>query len=142
MSRQREPIDLLIVSLGTNDLKYTNAAGSARGLKSLLRVAVNSAIMENSNRSVFKGPTKILVISPIHLGAEFDRKFPDSTFYGKYDESLRFAEVYKPICDLFQAEFLDASLYAHASDKDCLHMDAVSHRNLATAIYERVKQML
>ncbi len=140
--QENKPIDLLIISLGGNDLKYTNAAGSAKGLRYLLRVATNSAIMENSNRSVFKGPTKILVISPTHFGAELDSKFPNSPLYGKYNESLRFAEVYKPICDQFQAEFLDASLYAHASDKDCLHMDPVSHRNLAVAVFEKVKQML
>lgn len=140
--QENKPIDLLIVSLGTNDLKYTNAAGSAKGLRTLLRVATHSEIMENSNCSVFKGATKILVVSPISLGAELDSKFPDSLVYGKYHESLRFAEVYKPICDQFQAEFLDAAQYAHASEKDCLHMDAVSHRNLAAAICEKVKQML
>ena len=83
---ESKPIDLLIISLGTNDLKFAGAVGSAKGLDSLLRTAVNSLIMDSSNRSVFRGETKILVVSPIHLGEALDGNI-DSSFCGKYQDS-------------------------------------------------------
>ena len=57
---ESQPIDLLIISLGGNDLKYTTAAGSAKGLNALLRTALNSGIMSKNNQSVFKGEPKFL----------------------------------------------------------------------------------
>ena len=37
------PIDLIVISLGTNDLKYTGAVGSYKGLDELLRLLENTA---------------------------------------------------------------------------------------------------
>lgn len=76
------------------------------------------------------------MISPIAIGADHDRKYPRSLFYGKYEESLRFAKVYQPICRSFGVEFLDAAQYARASETDCLHMDAENHRLLAESDFE------
>ena len=123
-------------------MKYTTAAGSAKGLNAVLRFSVNSGILEKNDKSVFKAAPRILVISPISLGENLDARSPDSLFCGKYRDSLRFAELYKPVCDQFQVEFLDASFYACASDSDWIHMDAVSHRNLAVSVFENVKQIL
>ena len=138
---ENAPVDLLIVSLGGNDLKYTTAAPSAKGLRALLREVVHSAVLDSKNRSLFRKETKILVVSPIPLGAGFDERFPDSLFYGKREESLRFAEFYRPVCKLFDADFLDAAQYAKASEIDLLHMDKDSHKHLAEAIYKKVMAM-
>ena len=138
---ESKPIDLLIISLGTNDLKFAGAVGSAKGLDSLLRTARNSAILDSSNRPVFKGEEKILVVSPIYLGEALDGNI-NSSFYGKYQDSLRLAELYHPICEKHHVQFLDASLYAEPSLTDHIHMDAENHAKLAAAIYGKVKEML
>lgn len=139
---ENKPIDLLIISLGTNDLKYTTAAGSAKGLNTLLRTVLHTGVWDNKNQTVFKGEPKILVISPIPLGENLDKKSPNTMFFGKYRESLRLAELYKPVCERYNVDILDAAQYAKPSDEDCLHMDAVGHHNLAIAIAEKVKQIL
>jgi len=138
---ESKPIDLLIISLGTNDLKFAGAVGSAKGLDSLLRAAKNSSILDSSNCSVFKGEEKILVVSPIYLGEELDSNI-NSSFYGKYQDSLRLAELYRPICEKHHVQMLDASRYAEASQADHIHMGAESHAKLAEAIFGKVKEML
>ena len=140
-----KPIDLLIISLGTNDLKVTNVVESQKGLKVLLNKAVNAAAhmdVLTPGDQVFSGETKILVISPIHLGVAIDTDFPDSAFCGKYRDSLRFAELYKPVCDLFGVEFMDAAEVAGPSSVDCVHMEPESHKALADAVAIKVKEMM
>lgn len=90
-----------------------------------------------NNNSVFRDKERILLISPIPLGADLDERFPNSVLYGKYELSLRFAEIYQPICKAFDVEFLDAAQYAEPSKADCIHMDADSHEKLANAIYKK-----
>ena len=139
---ESSPLDLLIISLGTNDLKYTNPASLKRAMQQLLRTAKHSGLWNNTNASVFRGEEKILLISPIPLGADLDERFPDSILYGRHALSLRFAEIYRPICDEYGVEFLDAAQYAGPSEADCIHMDAEGHRKLADAIYEKVLEIL
>lgn len=136
------PLDLLIISLGTNDLKFADHVTLGRAMRQLLRTAKHSGLWNVFNNSVFRGKENILVISPIPLGADLDERFPNSVLYGKYALSLRFAEIYRPICDEYGVEFLDAAQCAAPSEADCIHMDADSHRALAEAIYEKVLEIL
>lgn len=136
-----KPIDLVIVSLGTNDLKYTNAAGSARGLSALLDTLLHADTHMPGSSPVFHDGPKVLVISPIALGQTLDKSFPDSEIYGKYQESLRFAQVFQPVCDKFGVEMLNAAAFASASEADCVHMAEESHASLACAIYEKIIRM-
>ena len=139
---ESSPLDLLIVSLGTNDLKYADAPSLGRAMRQLLRSAKHSGLWNVNNNSVFRDKERILLISPIPLGADLDERFPNSVLYGKYELSLRFAEIYQPICKAFDVEFLDASQYAEPSKADCIHMDADSHEKLANAIYQKVLDIL
>ena len=139
---ESSPLDLLIVSLGTNDLKYADAPSLGRAMRQLLRSAKHSGLWNVNNNSVFRDKERILLISPIPLGADLDERFPDSVLYGKYELSLRFAEIYQPICKAYDVEFLDAAQYAEPSKADCIHMDADSHAKLADAIYQKVLEIL
>ena len=141
---ESSPLDLLILCLGTNDLKYEDtAAALGRGIRMLLRTAKHSGWLNTFDTSVFRGgKERILLISPIHVGKALDEKFPDSILKGKHELSLRFAEVYEPIAKSCGVEFLDAAQYAEPSEADCLHMDAENHRKLADAVYRKVLEML
>lgn len=136
-----KPVDLLIISLGTNDLKFTNAHGSAKGLDALLS-AVLSANYVHSDTSAFRNSPLILVISPPPLLPGIDTREPPSSLQGKYSESLLFKDYYYPVCQAYGAFFLDATLYATASEVDCVHMDAESHQNLSVAVSNTVLRVL
>ena len=139
---ESSPLDLLIISLGTNDLKYADYVSLGRAMRHLLRTAKHSGLWNNFNTSVFRGKENILVVSPISVGADLDERFPNSVLYGKHALSLRFAEIYRPICDEYGVEFLDAAQYAAPSEADCIHMDEDGHKKMAEAIYEKVLKML
>ena len=140
---ENSPLDLLILNLGTNDLKYEDGPSPiSRGVWQLMRTVRHAGLLNTFDTSVFRGgKERILLMAPIPLGKDLDRRFPDNIFLGKYPLSLRFAEIYEPIAKKFGAEFMDSAQYAQPSEADCIHMDAESHRRLAEAVCEKVKAM-
>ena len=140
---ENSPLDLLILCLGTNDLKYEdNASAISRGMYLLMRTVHHAGLLNTFDTSVFRGgKEKILLMSPVHIGKDLDERFPDSILHGKYELSTRFAEIYEPIAKKFGAEFMDAAQSAEPSEADCLHMDAENHRKLAEAVCAKVRAM-
>lgn len=129
----QKPLSLLVLALGTNDLKFTDAWGAARGAD----VLINLARMVQARREsspVFPEGLRVLLISPVRLHPGIDAQC-GSTLCGKYAESLRFAEN----C---QAEFLDAAAVAEPSERDCVHLSADAHRRLGLAVADRIRQIL
>ena len=137
-----KPVDLLIISLGTNDLKYGTVYRSAKGLDALLDVAVHANTYMPGSSPVYRDEPRIRVISPIALHEELDRKFPGHEMNGKLDDSRKFAAVYREVCQKWQVYFLDAAQTASASEIDCVHMDAVSHAALTEEVYHAVQKIM
>ena len=137
-----KPVDLLIISLGTNDLKYGTVYRSAKGLDALLDVAVHANTYMPGSSPVYRDEPRILVISPIALHEELDRKLPGHEMNGKLDDSRKFAAVYREVCQKWQVYFLDAAQTASASEIDCVHMDAVSHAALTEEVYHAVQKIM
>ena len=140
---ESSPLDLLILNLGTNDLKYEdNPAAISRGIWLLMRTVHHSGLWNTFDTSVFRGgKERVLLMAPIHIGKELDERFPDSILRGKHELSTRFAELYEPVAKKFGAEFMDSAQYAQPSEADCLHMDAENHRRLAEAVCAKVRAM-
>lgn len=135
--KTHNPIDILIISLGTNDTKTLFSATPkviAKGLERLVTAALRFPY------GMYAAP-RILVVSPIHVG---DR-VSESKFFS-FDEtsaekSKRLAPLFKNVADQYGCAFLDASLYAKPSDLDQLHMEKESHLALAEKIAEKVRAM-
>ncbi len=139
------PIDLIILSLGTNDLKYTGAIGAYKGIEELLHFMTAAEVVckyPTSGGMIFPNGLKVLVVSPIALHKDIATRRPESTVADKYEESIRFALYFQTVADQRGAYFLDASLYASPSEKDCIHMDPDSHSRLGCAIAEKVIEIL
>lgn len=136
------PLDLIVISLGTNDMKYTGAVGSSKGLDELLRIITNAnAFCPMTGDSVFPQGVKILVISPIHIHSRIAELRPESSIADKYAESVNFARYFRPVAEKYHAWFLDASQYAQPSVKDCVHMEEESHKSLGIAIANKIKEI-
>ena len=138
---EAKPIDLLIISLGTNDLKYGNAFRSSKGLDALLDVAKNANTYIPGSSPIYRDVPRILVISPIALNDALDQKFPVHELTGRIKDSQKFAPLYRTVCKKYDAYFLNAADHAQASPVDCVHMDADSHRTLANAIAETIQHI-
>ena len=127
-----EPVDLLIIMLGTNDCKTRYKASAsviAKGLDQVIRKA-----RQNASRHF-----DLLVISPIHLGvgvgdADFDSEFDAASVA----VSRNLANEYRKIALQNHAAFLNASDFAAPSVTDREHMDEKGHAALADAIYNKI----
>ena len=132
-----KPLDLFVVMLGTNDLKYTDADGSADGMERLIELVLTANERYRLSSPVFPAMTAaknpILLISPIRLRAHVGDRGDDIS------ESARLSGLYRRIAEKHRLHFLDASLYAEPSDVDGVHLAVEGHRSLGRAIAETIR---
>lgn len=137
----QKPLDLAVLMLGTNDLKYTNAVGAATGADELTRILLNANEIYRTSQPIFPKGAKVLLVAPPLIADEISKLRPDSTLAGGAEDSKRFKELYKGIAKARGAYFLDAALYTEPSLEDCVHITAESHTRLGLAIAEKIKEI-
>lgn len=134
------PLDLVILMLGTNDLKMRfnmNARTIAEGNMRLIRLIMQYAMnMEGA-------APKILLVSPPVVG-EWITKTPYIDVFGPDapEKSEKFAAEYARYARLMRCEYLDAAQYAVPSKTDALHLDQENHLKLAEAMAAKVREIL
>lgn len=138
---EAKPVDLLVISLGTNDLKYGDAFRSSRGLDALLDLAVHANICIPGSSPIYREEPRVLVISPIALHPLLEEKFPLHEMAGRVQTSREFAPLFQDVCHKYGAAFLNAAEVARASEADCVHMDQESHNALANSVKEKILQI-
>lgn len=135
----QSPLDLIIIMLGTNDLKVrfgltpgTIAFGFHRYMDAL-KITPMAGEMP-----------KVLLTSPILVDPSYkdDAQFHDMLGEYAVERSMQLADAYKAVADTNGWEFFNAAEYGKASPKDGVHMDAESHQRLGKAFAKKVKQML
>ena len=128
------PIDLVILMLGTNDLKNKferTPESIAKGIELLVEEIRLTA--KNNQTHV----SELLLISPILVDDSVEKakeKFLDA---GRKSKHL--AEHYRIIAEKNQIPFIDAAKHVSPSTQDGIHLEPVSHQILADKIYQRVK---
>lgn len=134
------PLELVIVMLGTNDTKRRfglNAATIARNLEEFVRLTRSYAIDEAG-----KAP-KILIVSPPLIGDWIDQTLMVDHFGADAPEKSRgFASAYHKYALLLKCDFLDAALYTTCSKVDAIHLTRDAQKALGRAMYEKVKTLL
>ena len=134
-----KPIDIVILMLGSNDLKITfhlTAQQIAEGAGILVDV-----IKEFTAEKQGFIP-KIILVSPPEIGTGIRT----SPFYGAFnekaiDESRRFPEFYKKIAEDKGCIFLNAAQYIYPSETDSLHLTPEGHRILAEELCEVIRSI-
>ncbi|AME09928.1 MULTISPECIES: GDSL-type esterase/lipase family protein [Gemella] len=135
------PVDLVIIMLGTNDLKKQfnpSAKHLARGMEEFIKYIRNPHLVEG-----YKIP-KILVVSPVYLRDEIVER---QSSFGEFDEnSLKqskfLPQTFKEISDKYEVDFLNAARVAEASPIDCIHLDEKKHEQLGRYIASKVSEIL
>lgn len=130
------PIDLVILMLGTNDLKLRHSLGAfdiARGAGVLGREVLRSE----------SGPDgaapELLLVAPPPLAKLSD--FADM-FAGGPEKSLGFAGQYAQVAGELGCHFMDAGEIVSTSDSDGVHWEPEGHRAFGLAVAERVRDVL
>ena len=137
------PIELVILSLGANDLKpefNRSAADICAGLSELIEIIQSS----NYGRGMQQAPRILILSQPIPL--------PISTNFIDKSESTIFADITKkakaliPLYANLAKEkgcfFLDVAREIDVSNIDGMHLDKESHKKLAQLITEKIKACL
>ena len=138
----QKPLDALVLSLGTNDLKTWDAARSAAGVGTLVAMAQSMDSLYPSSTPVFRDRKRILVISPILVGDWLSRIDPDSDLAGAAEASRAFPRHFATMCASLGVEMLDAQTIAAPSGEDAVHMTPEGHRALGLAVADWVRRAL
>lgn len=139
--RTHMPVDLVVIMLGTNDLKhcfYASADEVSRGIERLIQIVQNPW----SCWCTEKLP-EILIISPILVG-ETITEGPFCEMFGglrSREISLQLAPKIKQIAEQYHCHFLNAADYAAPSLEDAIHMDVEGHRQLAAAVRDKILEI-
>lgn len=135
----QSPLDLIIIMLGTNDLKCAyglNAKQIALHMESLCSVAEKNFLGAD-----FIAPSIMIVAPPIiHTDKLNDDLKP---FYSGSDlESAKLAASYQKIANKHDYYFYDASYLTLSSESDGLHFDSSTHIEFAAALSTEIKVIL
>jgi lysophospholipase L1-like esterase len=130
------PIDLVVLMLGTNDLKHRFGLGPAdiaAGAESLIELIGRAEAGPEG-----QAPQTLLVCPPplarlTVLADEFDGGTP---------KSERLAQYYEQVAVATGSAFLDAGTVIRSSDVDGIHLDAEEHVKLGLTIAARVRELL
>ena len=132
------PLDLIIIMLGTNDLKNYicgNVAAITRGVGRLVEIIKNHKYHED-----FTVP-QILIVSPPHAVKTNDPVFHE-IFAGAVEKSARFQSKFSALAQTSGCYFFDAAKNTVASPVDGVHLDAKNTRSIGINIAPTVAKIL
>lgn len=132
-------VDLLILMLGTNDVKdrfYADAEQVGQGMEMLIEKAKSVAAWAGEKPN-------ILLVAPPHILGGVDRKvFGDAFGPDTVEKSRQLASVYAQVAKRQGCAFLDAQGIGEFNTLDCIHLTRRGHRNLARHFAEILPELL
>ena len=133
-----QPLDLVIIMLGTNDIKFAarcRAFDAAMGMERLIQIVRSANYVKG-----FKTP-EILIMSPPSLVPTEDEWFNELWGHA-IAESKLFAKHYSRVAQEMNAHFFDAGSVAVADKTDGGHLDAANTKAIGVSLVPVVKKIL
>lgn len=130
------PLDLVIVMLGTNDLKRRynlTASDIAQSAGDLARTA--QLIAKNAADE----PARVLLVAPPPIAELTDY---DLLFEGALEKSLKFSHYFALAAKWYKLDFFDAGSAIKSSPIDGIHFEVEEHHKLGKALAAKVRQIL
>ncbi|TQS73563.1 arylesterase [Rhodobacteraceae bacterium] len=130
------PLDLVVVMLGTNDLKPVHggvAAGAQAGMRRLIQLIRSFP---------YKAPAivpKILIVAPPECIAPVEKRIDSPA---RPAQSQLFAPLYQELALETGVAFFDAGRVARPSPRDGVHLDRDNTRAIGDALLEPVRALL
>ena len=131
-----KPLDLVIILLGTNDLKMrfsVPAFDIANGAGVLVDIVQKSATGPGD------GAPKVLLLAPPPVARLTDFR---EMFQGAKEKSALFSAHYRRVAREKGCAYLDTSKVIVSSDLDGIHFEQGEHRKLGMAVAARVKEIV
>jgi lysophospholipase L1-like esterase len=130
------PIDLVLLMLGTNDLKMRF---SVTAYDIAMSIGVLIGIIKGSGTNMEGKSPEILVISPPPLGklSEFGEFLTGGT-----EKSKKLANYYQRISKQLGCVFMDAGKVIKSSPIDGVHFEEAEHAKLGRALADKVRTIV
>ena len=131
-----KPLDLVVLMLGTNDLKTGLPPGEiAAGASALVKM-----ILQSDSGLKARAP-KVLLICPPATGDM--SRIPDlaEKFVNPEAKSRRFPAYYENIAALHGVAYLNSQEFTQPSPQDGIHLEASEHAKLGKAVADAVKRI-
>ena len=131
-----KPLDLIIIMLGTNDLKKRfslSAFDIANGAGVLVKIAQKSETGPDGN------PPKVLLLAPPPITQLTNFA---AMLEGAGPKSKLFSQEYTQVAQENDCEFLDTAGIIVSSDVDGVHFDVDEHRKLGEAVAVKVREII
>ena len=138
--KSHEFVDLLVIMLGTNDVKERFGASAA-----CVAIAMGRLVKKAQATECWGGKKpNILVIAPPPIGeGMFESPVGVTMGRGCREKSLELAQYYKEQCDLCGVHFLDArDLGAEFNTVDYMHLTRKGHAALAENLAKHIPELL
>lgn len=137
-----EPVDLLVIMLGTNDTKErfgSSAACIALGMKRLVEKAI-------ATKDCWRdGKANILIVVPQNIAPEYEGTEVGCTMgRGCAEKSELLAEEFRKVAELVGCHYLDGNkvISAKPNSIDYMHLTGEGHRQLADALEGEIRRLL
>jgi lysophospholipase L1-like esterase len=134
--KTHNPLDLVILMLGSNDLKERfnqSAEQIAKNIEELIIIIKKLGIDRNNQ------PLKILLISPAYINE--NSKLAQIGVKGAEEKSKQLAEFYQKVARKQDCEFMDLAQYVQPSPIDGGHFGIEGHAKIAEVIEKKIKQI-
>jgi lysophospholipase L1-like esterase len=132
--KSHSPIDIVILLLGTNDLKVQfdlSAHDIAQGVRTLARM------IQTSDYGVNHGATTLFLLAPPPLGKLTELR---DRFEGGSEKSLALALHYAEVANELDCPFINLGDHIQSSDRDGIHWEADAHRIVAKTLEEKLRE--
>jgi lysophospholipase L1-like esterase len=129
------PVDLVIIMLGTNDLKKRfslSACDIAEGVGALADLTHKA-----NYPGEYQAPQVLLIAPPPILEVG---RFKEM-FAGGAEKSQKFGTYYTEIAAMFNCRFIDAGKIISSSQEDGIHFDTREHAKLGKAVADKVMEI-
>lgn len=133
-----QPLDLVVIMLGTNDMKPA-IAGTAYAARAGIQRLVG--LIRHHEYSFDYDAPDILIVSPPTLCETADPVF-SAMFRGAIEESSMLASLYRDLADDLGCGFFDAGSVARTSPIDGVHLNAEGTRAIGRGLEPIVRMML
>ena len=131
------PLDMVIIMLGTNDLKKRfslSAFDIAEGAKILVKTVRQSQAGRAGN-----APPVLLLAPPPTTTLSQDFTW---MFEGAESKSVKFPEQFSRVAKELNCAFLDTATVVVSSKADGIHFEADQHQRLGRAIAAKVREVI
>lgn len=133
-----DPIDLVVIMLGTNELKQKYNK-TAKDVGELFEEYFVKSILNRKSQITKKFPKLLIVVPPVVDEKANKKNRADSLYEGATPKSKELNSIYQEIAQRYNCYFLDNSKLETGIDG--IHLTKESHRVLAELLTDKIKNI-